>query len=118
MLDSIHMQGDLKREQKVMYKKMKDALKTDFIVAFNKVDTISPDAYKKGHTIREYFEAQRGKTSEALQCHKDKIHYLCLDPDLELLRRFEVLKEQGVLGFEDFYGKVSDNVKKWQRQSL
>ncbi len=118
MLDSIHMQGDLKQDQEDMYKKMVAALNTDFIVAFNKVDTMRPDAYKKGLTIREYFKAQRRKTSNALGCHEDKIHYLCLDPDPELPGRFKELKEQGVLSFEDFYGKVLDNVKKWQLQSL
>jgi GTP1/Obg family GTP-binding protein len=118
MLDSIHMQGDLKQDQKDMYKKMKAALNTDFIVAFNKVDTIRPDTYKKKLTIREYFKAQRKKTSEALGCHEDKIHYLCLNPDPELPRRFKELKEQGVLGFEDFYGKVLHNVMNWQFQSL
>jgi hypothetical protein len=112
------MQGDLKQEQKDMYKKMVGALNTDFIVAFNKVDTIRPDAYKKGRTIREYFNEQRTKTSNALGCREDKIHYLCLDPDPDLPGRFEELKEQGILGFEDFYGKVLDNVKKWELQSL
>ncbi|CAM6038130.1 unnamed protein product [Sphagnum compactum] len=111
-------EGDLKKEQEDMYKKMVAALNTDFIVAFNKVDTIRPNAYKKGLTIRKYFEAQREKTSKALGCHEDKIHYLCLDPDPELPGRFKELNEQGVLGFEDFYGKVLDNVKKWQIQSL
>ncbi len=112
------MQGDLKQDQKDMYKKMVAALNTDFIVAFNKVDTIKPDAYKKGPTIREYIKTQRRKTSNALGCHEDKIHYLCLDPDPELPGRFKELKEQGIFGFEDFYGKVLDNVKKWQLQSL
>jgi len=118
MLGAIHMQGDLKQDQKDMYTNMQAALKTDFIVAFNKVDSIRPDAYKKGHTIREYFDAQRTKTSNALGCDEDKIHYLCLDPDLALRDRFKELKEQGVLGFEDFYDKVSDNAKKWQHQLL
>jgi hypothetical protein len=118
MLGAIRMQGDLKREQQDMYKKLVAALNTDFIVAFNKVDTIRPDAYKKGLTIREYFKDQRRKTSNALGCDEEKIHYLCLDPDPELPGRFKELKEQGVLGFEDFYGKVLDNVKKWQLQSL
>ncbi|KAH9544611.1 hypothetical protein CY35_12G002800 [Sphagnum magellanicum] len=111
-------EGDLKQEQEDMYKKMVAALNTDFIVAFNKVDAIRPDAYKKKLTIREYFKAQKKKTSNALDCHEDKIHYLCLDPDPVLPGRFKELKEQGVLGFEDFYGKVLDNVKKWQLQSL
>jgi translation initiation factor IF-2 len=118
MLDSIHMQGDLKQDQKDMYKKMTAALNTDFIVAFNKVDTIRPYNYKKKLTIREYFKAQREKTSKALGCDEDKIHYLCLNPDPELHQRSKELKEQGVLGFEDFYGKVLDNVNKWQLQSL
>jgi len=106
------MQGDLKQEQEDMYKKMVAALNTDFIVAFNKVDTIRPDAYKKGLTIREYFQAQREKTSKALGCHEDKIHYLCLDHGPELPKRFKELKEQGVLDFEDFYGKVLNNAEK------
>jgi hypothetical protein len=114
----LEFKGDLKQDQKDMYKKMRAALNTDFIVAFNKVDTISPDNYKKKLTIREYFKAQREKTSKALDCHEDKIHYLCLNPDRELPGRFKKLKEQGVLGFEDFYGKVLDNVNKWQLQSL
>jgi GTP1/Obg family GTP-binding protein len=118
MLDSIHMQGDLKQDQKDMYKKMVAALNTDFIVAFNKVDTIRPDAYKKGRTIREYFKIQRRKTSNALGCPEDKIHYLCLNPDPELSKRFTELNEQGVLDFEGFYGKVLHNVKKWQHQLL
>ncbi len=101
-----------------MYKNMVDALNTDFIVGFNKVDTIRPDAYKKGRTIREYFKAQRRKTSNALGCPEDKIHYLCLDPDPDLPNRSKELKEQGVFGFEDFYGKVLDNVEKWQLQPL
>ncbi len=101
-----------------MYKKMVAALNTDFIVAFNKVDRIKPDAYTQECTIREYFKTQRRKTSNALGCHEDTIHYLCLEPDPELAGRFEKLKEQGILGFEDFYGKVFDNVKKWQLQSL
>ncbi len=112
------MQGDLKQDQKDMYMNMKAALKTDFIVAFNKVDTIKPDAYTKGCTIREYFKTQRRKTSNALRCDEDNIHYLCLDPDPELPGRFKELKEQGVLGFEDFYGKVLHNVMNWQFQSL
>jgi hypothetical protein len=101
-----------------MYKKMVAALNTDFIVAFNKVDAKKPDAYKNGLTIEEYFNAQRGKTSKALGCHEDKIHYLCLEPDPDLSGRFEELKKKGVLGFEDFYGKVLDNAKKWQHQLL
>jgi translation initiation factor IF-2 len=112
------MQGDLKQEQEDMYKKMVAALNTDFIVAFNKVDTIRPDTYKKGRTIREYFNTQRRKTSNALGCDEDRIHYLCLDPDPELSGRFKELKEQGILGFEDFYGKVLDNARKWQYQLL
>jgi hypothetical protein len=112
------MQGDLKQEQEDMYKKMVAALDTDFIVAFNKVDTKRPDAYKKGLTIREYFEAQRKKTSKALGCDEDKIHYLCLEPDPELPKRFKELKEQGVLDFEDFYGKVLNNAEKWQNPLL
>jgi translation initiation factor IF-2 len=112
------MQGDLKQEQEDMYKKMVAALNTDFIVAFNKVDRIRPDAYKKARTIREYFDAQRRKTSNALGCDEDKIHYLCLDADPELRGRFKQLKKQGVLGFEEFYGKVLENVMKWQLQAL
>ncbi len=112
------MQGDLKQEQKDMYKKMVAALNTDFIVAFNKVDTVRPDAYRKQSTIREYFETQRKKTSDALGCPEDKIHYLCLDPDPGLFGRFQELKEQGVLNFEGFYGKVLHNVMNWQFQSL
>jgi len=118
MLGAIHMQGDLKQDQKDMYKKMVAALNTDFIVAFNKVDTINPNTYKKTDTIREYFEAQREKTSKALGCHEDKIHYLCLDPDPDLANRFEELKEQGILDFKDFYGKVLNNAEKWQNPSL
>jgi hypothetical protein len=118
MLGAIHMQGDLKQDQKDMYEEMVAALNTDFIVAFNKVDIIRPDAYKKGRTISEYFKAQRKKTSNALRCDEDKIHYLCLDPDPDLPNRFKELKDQGVLDFEDFYGKVLKNAEKWKNPSL
>ncbi len=112
------MQGDLKQDQKDMYKKMVAALNTDFIVAFNKVDAINPDTYKKECTIREYFKRQRRKTSIALGCPEDKIHYLCLNPDPDLDRRFQELKRQGILDFEGFYGKVWANVEKCRPQAL
>jgi len=118
MLGSIHMQGDLKQDQKDMYKEMKAALNTDFIVAFNKVDVIEPNTYTNGCKIREYFKAQRTKTSLALGCHEDKIHYLCLNPDSQLHTRFEELKKEGIFGFEDFYGEVKRNAKKWQKELL
>ncbi len=53
MVGSIHMQGDLKQDQKDMYKKMVTALNTDFIVAFNKVDVIEPNTYTNGCTIND-----------------------------------------------------------------
>ncbi len=118
MLGSIHMQGDLKQDQKDMYKKMVTALNTDFIVAFNKVDVIKPNTYTNRCTIREYFKTQRTKTSNARGCHEDKIHYLCLNPDSQLHGRFKELKKQGIFGFEDFYGEVKKNGKKWQHQLL
>jgi GTP1/Obg family GTP-binding protein len=112
------MQGDLKHDQEDMYNEMLAALNTDFIVAFNKVDTIKPGTYKQTDTIREYFGGQREKTAKALKCHEDKIHYLCLEHDPDLSTRFKELKEQGVVDFEDFYGKVLDNARKWQDKLL
>jgi len=112
------MQGDLKQDQKDMYKKMVAALNTDFIVAFNKVDVIEPNTYTNRSTIREYFKTQRTKTSKALDCPEDKIHYVCLNPDSQLDGRFQELKKEGMFGFEDFYGEIKKNAKKWQHQLL
>jgi hypothetical protein len=48
------MQGDIKQDQKELFKKMKAALKSDFIVAFNKVDARDPGSYVRWCTIEEY----------------------------------------------------------------
>jgi hypothetical protein len=112
------MQGDIKQDQKELFKKMKAALKSDFIVAFNKVDARDPGSYIRGCTIEEYFKQQRSETAKELACHKDTIHYVCLWPDSDRVSRYKMLEKYGILDFEILYDKVLTNVKNWGHQPL
>jgi GTP1/Obg family GTP-binding protein len=112
------MQGDIKQDQKELFKKIKAALKSGFIVAFNKVDARDPGSYIRGCAIEEYFKQQRSKTAKELACHKDAIHCVCLQPDLDRVSRFKMLEKSGIFYSEKLYDKVLTDVKNWGHQSL
>ncbi len=95
------MQDDIKQEQVVMYKGLKDNLKTKILVAFNKVDERYTPRYEASYS-KEYFCEQKVKTARKLQCEEDDIYYLCLHPDLDPIERFHQLKRAGVLDFDEF----------------
>ncbi len=95
------MQDDIKREQVMMYKSLKDKLKTKILVVFNKVDERYTPRNEALYS-KEYFCEQKLKTAKKLECEEDDIYYLCLDPDLDPIERFHQLKRAGVLDFDEF----------------
>jgi len=95
------MQDDIKQEQVMMYKGLKDNLKTKILVAFNKVDERYTPRNEALYS-KEYFCEQKVKTARKLQCEEDDIYYLSLDPDLDPIERFHQLKRAGVLDFDEF----------------
>ncbi|CAK9863589.1 unnamed protein product [Sphagnum jensenii] len=97
----LDFKDDIKQEQVMMYKGLKDNLKTKILVAFNKVDERYTPRNEALYS-KEYFCEQKVKTARKLQCEEDDIYYLCLDPDLDPIERFHQLKRAGVLDFEEF----------------
>ncbi len=85
-----------------MYLEIKKSLGTEITVAFNKVD----DGFKvrELNTLTtERFERHKEKTAKELCCAKERIYYVCLDPEESKMRP---LKQVGVLDFPEFAQKL------------
>jgi hypothetical protein len=93
------MQGDVKRDQKDMYKKVEEKLTTSEIkVIFNKVDLEF-----RPHWAANYFDRQKENSANKLDCPKDNIYYACFEPTSN--EHMQTLRRMGVLGFEDIFQK-------------
>jgi hypothetical protein len=94
------MQGDVKSDQKDMYKKVKEKLTTSEIkVIFNKVDLEFRPSWGAN-----YFDRQKGNSAKKLDCPKDNIYYACFEPTSNV--DMQTLRDIGVLGFEEIFQKL------------
>lgn len=101
----MYIQDDIKKDQCGMYKTMKRDLKTQVTVVFNKVDEKFTKRNEATYTAA-HFCRLRENTANQLGCKPEDVEFACLDPDIEE-DKFNILKERGVLGFEELAKKLN-----------
>lgn len=88
-----------------MYKTMKRDLKTQVTVVFNKVDEKFTRRKEATYTAAHLLYLKENAANQ-LGCKPEDVEFASLDPDIEE-DKFNILKERGVLGFEELAKKLN-----------